>query len=194
MKDEDAPKKPVTSKIVYQNPWIKIHEDTTVDTAGNSGIYGYLESRNSCMVVAVDNQERIFMVRGFRYPSQSHGWELPGGGGDGEDLIEASRRELEEETGITATNWSKLGEAYVCNGLMTEKMAVCLATELRFDGEKELSSCEVFADMRFFDRDEIDELIRSSEINDCQTIAGLQYYDLRRKETRCLSTPTTIMS
>ena len=126
----DTPSKTrVSSKIAYQNPWITIHEDQTRDRAGNLGIYGYMESRNSCMVVAVDEHERIYLVRGFRYPSQSFGWELPGGGGDGEDLLTASKRELEEETGIVAQSWEKLGEAYVCNGLMTEKMAVCLAHE-----------------------------------------------------------------
>ena len=170
----DVPSKTkVSSKIVYQNPWITIHEDRTISQDGNTGIYGYMESRDSCMVVVVDNQERLYLVRGFRYPSQSFGWELPGGGGDNEDL--------EEETGIIAQFWQKLGEAYVCNGLMTEKMAVCLARELSFTGQREQSD-EVFSDMRFFTLDEIDDLIRGGEINDCQTLTGLQYYYLWQKE------------
>ena len=178
---DTPPKTRLSSQIVYQNPWITIHEDQTVDQAGNTGVYGYMESRDSCMVVAVDDQERVFLVRAFRYPSQSFGWELPGGGGDGQNLIEASKRELEEETGIVARSWQKLGEAYVCNGLMTEKMAVYLARDLSFGGDKEQSD-EVFGDMRFFTLDEIDDLIRDGEINDCQTLAGLQYYQLWRKE------------
>lgn len=118
----EAPSKTkVSSKIVYQNPWITVREDQTRDLAGNLGVYSYMESRDSCMIVAVDDKERIYLVRGFRYPSQSFGWELPGGGGDGEDLLTASQRELEEETGIIAQSWNKLGEAYVCNGLMTER-------------------------------------------------------------------------
>ena len=178
----DIPSKTrVSSKIAYQNPWITIHEDQTRDRAGNLGVYGYMESRNSCMVVAVDEHERIYLVRGFRYPSQSFGWELPGGGGDGEDLLTASKRELEEETGIVAQSWEKLGEAYVCNGLMTEKMAVCLARDLSFGGNKEQSD-EVFSDMRFFTHEEIDQLITQGDINDCQTLAGLYYYHIWRKE------------
>lgn len=179
--NETPPKTRVNSKIVYQNPWITIHEDQTRDLAGNLGMYGYMETRDSCMIVVVDEQERIYLVRGFRYPSQSFGWELPGGGGDNEDLLTASKRELEEETGIIARSWDKLGEAHVCNGLMTEKMAVCLARDLSFGGHKEQSD-EVFSDMRFFTPEEIDALIIKGEINDCQTLAGLHYYNLWRKE------------
>ncbi len=179
----EAPSKTkVSSKIVYQNPWITVREDQTRDLAGNLGVYSYMESRDSCMVVAVDDKERIYFVRGFRYPSQSFGWELPGGGGDSENLLTASKRELEEETGITAQSWNKLGEVYVCNGLMTEKMAVYLARNLSFIGHKEQSD-EVFSDMRFFTCDEIDALIAQGEINDCQTLAGLHYYQLWRKDT-----------
>ena len=178
----DVPSKTkVSSKIVYRNPWITVHEDQTRDLASNLGVYSYMESRDSCMVVAVDDKERIYFVRGFRYPSQSFGWELSGGGGDNEDLLEASKRELEEETGIIAQSWQKLGEAYVCNGLLTEKMAVCLAQKLSFTGQREQSD-EVFSDMRFFTLDEIDDLIRDGEINDCQTLAGLHYYQLWRKD------------
>ena len=179
----DVPSKTqVSSKIVYPNPWITVREDQTRDLAGDLGIYGYLESRDSCMIVTVDDKERIYLVRGFRYPSQSFGWELPGGGGDDEDLLAASKRELEEETGITAQSWDNLGEVYVCNGLMTEKMAVYLARNLSFSGHKEQSD-EVFSDMRFFTCDEIDALIAQGEINDCQTLAGLHYYQLWRKDT-----------
>ena len=85
----EAPSKTkISSKIVYQNPWITIHEDQTISQDGNTGIYGYMESRDSCMIVVVDDQERLYLVRGFRYPSQIFGWELPGGGGDNEDLLE----------------------------------------------------------------------------------------------------------
>lgn len=177
-------RKKLSSKIVYENPWIKIHEDTTITPSGNKGIYGYLESRDSCMIVAVNEKQQIFLVYSYRYPSKSYGWELPGGGGDNQDLLTASKRELEEETGIIANNWEVLGSAYVCNGFMTEKMAVYLASDLSFAGKKE-DSDETFEDMRFFSREKISKMIQNGDINDCQTLAGLQYYEtwLQDKDT-----------
>jgi len=178
---DDFPVHTVSSKIVYKNPWITIHEDETVARDGTKGTYGYMESRDSVTVVVVNDEGEIYMVHGFRYPTKSYGWELPGGGSDGEDMLTASKRELEEETGIVAETWKRLGEAVVCDGLMTEKMAVYLARTLSFDGKKETSQ-EVFQDMRFFTAAEIDNMILSGEINDCQTLAGLQYYAIWKRK------------
>lgn len=178
---DEIPKKPVSSKTVYQNPWITIHEDNTIDNNGNEGLYAYLESRDSVMVVAVNDDNEIYMIRGFRYPSKSFGWELPGGGGDSETMLTASKRELEEETGIIAKTWTTLGTAYVCNGLMTEKMAVLLARDITFSGTKGGDDEHLIGDKRFFSQEEISDMIASAEINDCQTLTGLQYYQNYRR-------------
>lgn len=166
------PKSPTASKVVYQNPWITIHEDATITPEGQEGIYGYMESRDSVMVAAVDDHARILMVKAFRYPTKTWGWELPGGGGDDENLIDASRRELEEETGIVAEHMQKIGETLVCNGLMTEQQTTCIAWNISSNGQKEHSD-EVFADQRFFTLDTIHNMIDSGEINDNQTLTGI---------------------
>ena len=133
-------------------------------------------------LTVIEHTLHALVVRRGIEPFKDH-LALPGGFlRDGEQTEEAAARELEEETGIIAQSWQKLGEAYVCNGLMTEKMAIFLARELSFTGQREQSD-ELFSDMRFFTLDEINELIRNGEINDCQTLAGLHYYQLWRKDT-----------
>lgn len=168
-------KKPYTkhaSKIVYQTPWIKIREDNVTLPNGQPGTYSYLESKDSVMIATLDEHNRIYLVKAFRYPSKTWGWELPGGGGDGEEIINASKRELLEETGITAENWKIIGQAYVCNGLMTERMAVAVARDLSI-GQLAASDEEVFDGSGFFAPNEIDHMIETGEVNDCQTLAAL---------------------
>lgn len=170
----EPPKTKVSGKVVYQNPWMSIHEDETVTTTGEKGTYGYLESKDSVVVVALDQKNRACMLKSFRYPSQSWGWEFPGGGGEGEAIIDASKRELEEETGILADKWELLGNTLVCNGFMTERQQSCVAYDIRMDGEKEVSD-EVFAEMRFFTFDEIEQLIDTGEFDDNQSITAFYF-------------------
>ena len=100
----DDPIQTIESKVVYQNHWITIHEDKTRLPSGREGLYGYLESKDSVMAAVFDEQNRICMVRAFRYPSKSWGWELPGGSGEDENLLDASKREFEEKLALGPTH------------------------------------------------------------------------------------------
>ena len=172
------------SKVIYQNPWITVYEDETTMPSGKPGIYGYMESKDSVMTAVVDKDDRVCLVKAFRYPSKSWGWELPGGGGEGENPIEAAKRELREETGIVAERWEKLGETLVCNGFMTERMVTCLAYGLSLTGKKEIGE-EALDGMSFFSLADIDSLIDNKQINDGQTLTGLYFLQrwLRKRGT-----------
>ena len=176
-----VPKKPVKSRIAYQNPWITVREDTTITEAGNEGVYAYLDSKDSVMVLAANDHRDLYMVRGFRYPTKTFGWELPGGGAEDENPVTAAKRELQEETGFTAKEWEHLGTALVCNGLMTERMHICLARNL-IEGTVTEKGDEVFEAMRFFSAEQIEEMVLKGEVNDCQTITGLHYYETWKRQ------------
>ena len=168
----DNPWKVKSSKIVYQNHWMRIREDKVVTPTGGDGIYGFMESNDSVMVAVLNDKNELYLVRTFSYPSASWNWELPGGSSDGEDVATASKRELEEETGILAETWARLGKTRVCNGFMTERMATYLATDISFTGEKEVAD-EQIDDAKFFSMSEVDAMIERGEINDGQSITGI---------------------
>lgn len=174
-KDDPAPITTLESKVVYENPWITIREDSIQHPNGRQGIYGFLDSGDSVMVVATNAANEIYMVRAYRYPSKGWGWELPGGGADREDPITASQRELLEETGFTSESWTLLGNPLVCNGLMTERMAITHAANVSANTAL-VDEEELFADKRFFSLQEIRTMITNGEIDDSQTITGLFLY------------------
>lgn len=181
---DEIPRRPVSSKIVYENPWIKIHEDQTITTDGQEGMYGYMETKDSVMVIVLDDKNGLLLQKAFRYPTKSWGWEAPGGSSDGEEVLQASKRELEEETGILAQNWEMLGNTVVCNGLMTERQTTCIAWNISHDGEKEESD-EIFAGSKWVTFAEAADMVAAGEIDDNQTITGIYLAEkwLERKNT-----------
>ena len=144
-----------------------------LDANNNQGTYAYMESRNSVAIVVLNDKNELYLHQAFRYPTKTWGWEIPGGGGDNEDLLVASKRELEEETGILAKSWQILGTTIVCNGLMTEKQTTCLAYNISFDGSKESNTSEVFNEHKFVSFEKAASMIVRGEINDNQTITAI---------------------
>lgn len=171
--DKESPIKATSTKVVYQNPWIKIREDSTVSADGSEGIYGVIEAKDSVIIAAINDNNEIYVIKGFSYPTGAWGWWLPGGGGDGETPEVAGARELLEETGITAKNWEKLAAVRVCNGLMTEKMSVLLARDLSVGKKPGADDDDLIVGGQFMSFDRIDQMIASGDIDDGQTLAAL---------------------
>ncbi len=171
--NDTNPWQTLSTKIVYENQWIRVREDAVIQPDGNGGIYGVVESKDSVLVVAVNDENKVYMIRSFNYPSSTWSWGLPGGGGDDEEPITAAQRELAEETGISAKKWTHLGTTRVCSGLMTERMTVYLAQDLTFGDCPEADDKELIEQGKFMSLQEIDELIKNNQIDDTQTITGV---------------------
>jgi 8-oxo-dGTP pyrophosphatase MutT (NUDIX family) len=170
---DNNPWKTLSSKTVYQNPWMRVREDVVVRPDGSNGIYGVMESKDSVVVVAMNDKNDIYLIRSFSYPASAWRWGLPGGGGDGEHPEVASKRELAEETGIIADKWTFLGRTRVSSGLTTECMAAYLAQDLTFGDRIAADDKDIIEHGRFVSVEEIDSMIANDEIDDTQTITGI---------------------
>ena len=127
------PWKTLSSRIAYENAWVRLREDTVVRPDGGAGIYGVVEMRPSVAVVALNADRQIVLVGQWRYPLGRYSWEIPRGGSmPGESDLEAvARRELREETGVEAECWQRLGAVDLNNGVTTDVEHLFLATGLR---------------------------------------------------------------
>lgn len=83
-------------------------------------------------ILALDEQDRVLMIRQYRHPVARQLWEIPAGLRDvtGEDLVDTARRELAEETGYAAAQWHALVDSYASPGITNERIRIFLARDL----------------------------------------------------------------
>lgn len=122
-----------SSRVAYENPWLRVREDQVLRPDGQPGIYGVVGFKNHAMaVVPVDAEGFTYLVGQHRYALGLSSWEVPEGGCPlGQDPAEAARRELREETGFEAESLRYLGAYQLSNSVTDEVGAAYLATGLR---------------------------------------------------------------
>ena len=130
---EDNPWKTVSSRVVYENPWITVREDQVIRPDGLPGIYGVVGTRAATGVVALSETGDIYLVGQYRYPTEVYSWEIIEGGAEaGEAPLDAAKRELAEEAGLAAEEWLQLGgELQLSNCHSSEIGYLYLARKLR---------------------------------------------------------------
>jgi len=120
-----------SSKIVYENPFMIVHEDQVLLPNGKPGLYGYIDSKSdSVYVVPVDDEGNTYIIQQERYTLKQKTWECVAGRTDGQAVEIAAKRELLEETGLQANSLTVLGDVQVANGISTFKSTFCIARNL----------------------------------------------------------------
>jgi 8-oxo-dGTP pyrophosphatase MutT (NUDIX family) len=114
--DMRGPWRVVSSREIYRNTWIGVREDQVIGPDGKPGIYSVVEFEAAVGIVALTPDDRVYLVGQYRYPTGHYSWEIVEGASEpGEDLLEAAKRELEEETGLSASEWTPLGHCEFSN-------------------------------------------------------------------------------
>ncbi len=126
--------KRLSTKVVYENPWIKVNHDEVITPRGFAGIYGRVNFKNLAIaIVPIDADGFTWLVGQYRYTIDQYSWEVVEGGGPlNEDPLVSAQRELQEEIGGLAKKWELIHEFYTSNSVCNEKSLVYIARDLTF--------------------------------------------------------------
>jgi len=167
----------VTSRVAYENPWITLREDDVVAPDGRPALYGVVELRPSVFVVALTDDDEVVLVTTDRYTTGPGSVEVPAGGTDGQDPLVAARRELAEETGLTAREWTPVGEVDALNGVARAVEHVFVARGLSpvtdAAGTAHEQAAEGITAVRTVPFADVLAMVRTGEIRDGETVAAL---------------------
>jgi ADP-ribose pyrophosphatase len=161
----------VARRPVFEGRLLRVYQDEVRLPDGRTAAREVVHHRGAVGVVAVAADGRVVLVRQWRHAVERALWEIPAGTRDeDEEPSTTALRELEEETGYTASSWRSLGRTCVSPGYSRETMWFYLAEQLR-EGSTSTDPDETI-DVRLFEPGEILRLVEQGA-TDLKTLAGL---------------------
>lgn len=165
----------ISSRIIYETKWTKLREDEVIQPDKKKSVYTFLDAPASCMIIAKDQDDSLILINEYRYPLGKSIWQFPGGVIE-KDLtpLDNSKKELFEETGISAKSWKELGTIYSFPGKTNSLMHIFLATELDLDNFKiNQEGNESILEIKKIKVKDIKKMIKVCEIKSGETLAAL---------------------
>jgi len=164
----------ISSREVYENPWIKVDEHQVINPAGGKGIYGKVHFKNKAIgIIPLDKNNNTWIVGQHRYTLSEWSWEIPEGGGPIKvDTLASAKRELQEETGLKAKTWTEIARVHLSNSVSDEVGYVFLAEDLE-EGEMQLEETEADLKVKQVPFEEALKMVMKGEITDSLSVIGI---------------------
>jgi ADP-ribose pyrophosphatase len=161
--------KKISREEIYHGSVLHLMRDTVELPNGEISHREFCHHIGAVAIIPLLSDGRVIMERQFRYAHSRVFFEIPAGKLDtpSEDILEAARRELSEETGAIAKKYTYLGEIDTTPALMNEKIHLYLAEDITF-GERHMDDDE-FLDLEFVPLSELLRAVMSGEIKDAKT-------------------------
>ncbi|GGF06842.1 ADP-ribose pyrophosphatase [Aliidongia dinghuensis] len=176
--------KTVSTRLVYENPWTRVREDVIERADGSRGLYGVIDKLDFTLVIPRQGDD-LWLVEQYRYPVQGRFAEFPQGAWHERpdaDPAEVARGELREEAGLLAAELEPLGFFYCAYGMASHGCHVFLATGLS-PTERAPELEEQDMTVRKVTVSQFEDMMRSGEIRDSNSMAAWNLYRLRYNNT-----------
>ncbi|TKK90789.1 NUDIX hydrolase [Herbidospora galbida] len=167
----------ISTRVVYANAWMTVHEDEIVLPDGTPGIYGYVERSDFVLVIPEEN-DGFHLVEEYRYPIRRRSWSFPQGSAKAPTREAEARIELAEETGLRAENLRFLGRLDNSHGLSTQSMHAFVATGLTA-GETAREVTEQDMRQKWVSRADFEQMILCGDVTDASSVAAYGLLRLR---------------
>lgn len=169
---EPLPWKQLSTKPIYDNPWISVREDQALMPDGRTTIYGVITTTPAVGVLGFVNDDHVVMVRQWRYVADRAMWEIPTGAANvGEVLEDAARREMIEETGYRVGSLQLLTSFHSSKSVMDETCTVYLGRDLTL-GTAQPDPTE-FIRVEMLPFSDVVAMVLSGEITDAMTVIAV---------------------
>jgi ADP-ribose pyrophosphatase len=162
----------VAGDLVFDGKLLKVHRDIVRLPDGSQGEREYIRHPGAVAVVALFDDGKVLLERQFRYPHRREFIEIPAGKLEpGEPHLDTAKRELLEETGYVAAEWTRLGVIHTAIGYTDEAIEIFLVKKLTQKSAK-LDVGE-FLEVLKLPLEEAIAMIRDGRITDSKTVIGL---------------------
>lgn len=160
--------KKLSGVSIYDGNLLHVRRDEVVLPNGRTASREFIRHPGAVAVVPVTDDSKVVVERQFRYPLGQVILEIPAGKIDpGEDTLAAAKRELEEETGYTASEWECIGTFNPSPAYTDELITLYLARGLKA-GHDRMDEDE-FLNVELMDLQELVSLIVRGEVPDGKT-------------------------
>ncbi len=173
MDETKNPWQTLSSEIKYDNNWIRVIENKVINPAGNLGIYGVVHYKNIAVaVIPLDEENNTWIVGQYRYALNLYEWEVPEGGcPEGEDPLNAAKRELLEEVGLEAESFELIQKMELSNSVSNEISYTYIARGLKHVGSEPEDTEQL--QVRKLPFEEVFKMAMNGAIKDALSVAGI---------------------
>ncbi len=167
----------ISTEQVFDGALLKVHRDTVRLPDGSSGGREYIRHPGAVAIVPLFDDGRVLLERQFRYPHGREFIELPAGKLEpGEPHLDTAKRELLEETGYVAAEWTRLGVIHTAIAYTDEAIELFVARKLALR-QRSLDQGE-FLEIFTAPFDEAGAIVRDGRITDAKSVSGLLWVRL----------------